>query len=337
MEKLLGKTPGQLLDIATKRNWPPYTAKQLAEWLYSHKVENVEAMTNIPLKIRREIQEDFIIGRSSPIKVEESTDGTKKYLFRTNGSGYIESAYIPEGQRHTICVSSQAGCRIGCSFCMTGKQGFHGHLDAADIINQVLSIEESGLITNIVYMGMGEPLDNLGPVLDSMDILTSESGMQMSPRRITLSTIGMLPAIEKFLDKSSCRLAVSLHSPFAEERAKIVPAERAHPVSRVIELLRGYKFERQRRVSFEYIVFGGVNHSTGHARAIAQLIKGLRCRINLIRFHPVPGVDLSPPREEDILEFRDRLEEQGVKTTIRRSRGMDIQAACGMLSTIGIK
>ncbi len=337
MEKLLGKTTEQLTELAAARKWPLYTGKQLAEWLYRHKVDNVAAMTNIPLKIRAEIEKEFTTGRSQPLSVMKSLDGTKKYLFRTDGSNYIESAYIPEGQRHTLCVSSQAGCRFGCSFCMTGKQGFHGQLDTADILNQVLSIEESSLITNIVYMGMGEPLDNLGPVLDSIKILTSDTGMQMSPRRITLSTIGLLPQIEEFLEKSSCRIAISLHSPFEDERAKIVPAERAHPTGRLIELLRNTSADRQRRVSFEYIVFKGVNHSKRHVKELVRLLKGIRCRINLIRFHPLPGIDLSPPTNEDILQFREDLEQNGINTTIRRSRGMDIEAACGMLSARQMK
>jgi 23S rRNA (adenine2503-C2)-methyltransferase len=262
-----------------------------------------------------------------------SIDGTKKYLFPTLHNKFIETAMIPDDERKTVCVSTQVGCKMGCLFCMTGKQGFQGQLTAGEIVNQIRSIEEYGEVSNIVYMGMGEPFDNLEAVLKSLDILTSDWGYAMSPRRITVSSIGIIPAMIRFLNESEAHLAISLHTPFDEERRKLMPVQIAYPIAEVINEIKGWDFGRQRRVSFEYILFKGLNDSAYHVRELVRLLSGIRCRINLIRFHPVPGTPLESPDEETINSFRDQLNAKDITTTIRASRGQDIYAACGLLST----
>lgn len=275
---------------------------------------------------------DFEIGYTEPIEANRSEDGTVKYLFAA-GENFIETVYIPDRERATLCVSSQVGCKMNCYFCMTGKQGFKKNLTATEIINQIVSIPEFEKLTNIVFMGMGEPLDNTDEVLKALDILTSENGFAWSPRRITLSTIGITPSLRRFLDESQCHLAISLHHPFAEGRQELMPIQKAFPISQTIELLRQYDFSHQRRLSFEYIVFEGINDTPAHINELAHLLHGLDCRINLIRFHTIPQVNLHSPSEEKMIAFRDALSRKGIICTIRASRGEDIKAACGMLST----
>ncbi len=330
---LLGLDLEELKTLVKAQGWPAYVARQLAEWLYQHHVRDMDEMTNISKKVRGILKKDYVIGHQEPAEVQTSKDGTRKYLFPVSQGGFVEAVYIPEGKRHTLCISTQTGCKMGCSFCMTARQGFQGQLTAGEILNQVRSIDERELITNIVYMGMGEPLDNLEAVMKSLHILSADYGYGMSHRRVTVSTIGMLPALKDLLEHSRCRLAISVHSPFPEEREKLVPLEKKHPIREVIRAIREHDLESQRRVSIEYIVFKDMNHSPAHAKALARLLKDLRCRINLIRFHPIPGSRLQPPDEAQMNRFKETLEENGVITTIRRSRGQDIHAACGMLST----
>ena len=246
---------------------------------------------------------------------------------------YVEAAYIPETERATLCLSTQVGCKMGCLFCMTGKQGFQGQLTAGEIVNQLASLPERESVTNIVYMGMGEPLDNVEAVLKSLEILTSDWGYGMSPRRITVSTIGVIPGMRAFLDNSNAHLAVSVHSPFDEERRQLMPVQHVYPLSEVLDLVRSYELSKSRRISFEYIVFGGLNHSQAHVKELSRLLHGIRARINLIHFHSIPDTPLKPASEEQMLDFQQRLQDKGIPTTIRRSRGQDVQAACGMLST----
>ena len=263
-------------------------------------------------------------------------DGTRKMLFRTHSGKFIETVTIPEDDRLTICVSSQVGCRMNCDFCMTGKQGFHDNLTAGEILNQVYSVPDSEEITNLVFMGMGEPLDNYKNVKKASDLLMAEYSLAWSPKRITLSTIGLTSNLKRFLEDSKCHLAVSLHNPIPEERLTIMPIEKSAPVTSVIELLRDYDWSHQRRLSFEYIMFDGVNDSLLYARELAKLLNGLDCRINLIRFHVIPMSKLRPSTNENMIKFRDTLTSKGFICTIRASRGEDIYAACGMLSTAKI-
>ena len=332
-EALFGKTLSQLEEIVRELGMPRFTASQIADWVYKKDISSIDEMSNISKAHRNLLSEKFDLGLSEPVKVQTSIDGTKKYLYRSLAGKFIEAAYIPERNRNTLCVSSQVGCKMGCLFCMTGKQGFQGQLSAGEIVNQIRSLPERNELTNIVYMGMGEPFDNLEGVMQSLEVLTAEWGFGMSPRRITVSTIGIIPAMKVFLEESKCHLAVSLHSPFEDERRKLMPIENVYSLPEVLNTIREFPLGKQRRISFEYIVFKGLNHSPRHVKEMARILNGIRCRINLLYFHPIPDTPLEAPDEEIIREFKNALESKGLTTTIRKSRGQDIYAACGMLST----
>ncbi len=329
---LAGKTLSELSAVAERYGMPRFAAAQMASWLYRRPVRRIADMTNLSKAARERLAADFEIGYADPVEANRSTDGTVKYLFAV-GRDFVESVYIPDGDRATLCVSSQVGCKMNCAFCMTGRQGFTRNLTAAEIINQVVSIPERDTLTNIVFMGMGEPLDNIDEVMKALEILTAEWGFAWSPRRITLSTVGLTDRLCRFLDESRCHLAVSLHNPFGEERAAMMPIQKALPIEKTVELLRRYDFSHQRRLSFEYIVFEGINDTPAHIDALGRLLKGLECRINLIRFHVIPQLDLHSPTVEKMEAFRDALSRKGLICTIRASRGEDVKAACGMLST----
>lgn len=333
LKPLFGLTLNQLRDLCAELELPRFAAGQIARWLYEKRVESVEAMTDLSIKNRAKLQEQFEVGRRAPEAVSTSKDGTKKYLFRTSQGAFIEAAYIPDGERATLCVSSQAGCRMGCRFCATGRQGLQHSLSTGEILNQILSLPEFEQLTNLVFMGMGEPLDNLDNVLNALEILTSEWGLGWSPTRITLSTAGVASALRRLLDESKVHLAVSLHNPFPEERVEIMPIEKAWSIREVAAILREYDFTHQRRVSFEYIVMSGLNDSPRHIKELCRLLDGIKCRINLIRFHKIPSSPYFSPDPEAMIRFRDTLTAKGIQTTIRASRGEDIQAACGLLST----
>jgi 23S rRNA (adenine2503-C2)-methyltransferase len=331
---LAGKTLDELKTIVSELGMPAFTAKQISEWLYKKRAFCIDEMTNISAKNRALLAEKYEIGRVLPAQVAESKDGTKKYLFQTESGHFIETVYIPDEDRATLCVSSQVGCKMDCKFCMTGKQGFTAQLTTTEILNQIMSVPEADKLTNLVFMGMGEPFDNTLPMLRALEILTSDYGYAWSPRRITVSTIGLIPGMKVFLEKSNCHLAISLHSPFSHERQQLMPIEKAYPIASVLDELRKHDFSKQRRVSFEYILFDGLNDSMRHAVELLKILKGIDCRVNLIRFHAIPGIDLKSSNPEKMIFFRDYLTNNGVTTTIRRSRGEDIFAACGMLSTL---
>lgn len=332
-EILYGKRPEELAAICEQLAMPRFAARQIARWLYVRHVEDPLRMTDLSAANRQRLAELCTPALTPPERVSVSSDGTKKYLFRTLRGHFIESAYIPDGQRATLCVSSQAGCRMGCRFCATGRQGLQQSLSAAEILNQIVSLPEREHLTNLVFMGMGEPLDNMDNVLRALEILTAPWGFAWSPTRITLSTAGVVPQLERFLEASNVHLAVSLHNPFPDERAEIMPVEKAWPIARVVEILRRHDFTHQRRVSFEYIVMSGMNDSPRHIRELTRLLNGIKCRINLIRFHRIPDSPYFSPDDQAMIRFRDALTARGIQTTIRASRGEDIQAACGLLST----
>lgn len=334
---LLGKTLEELQEVALAVGLKKFAGKQLANWLYVKRVTSFDEMTNISLSARELLKQSYSIGRHLPIAHVESKDGTKKYLFQV-GNQYVESVYIPDGNRATLCVSTQAGCKMGCKFCMTGTLGFQGHLSAADILNQIFYFDLAsdnqsidGALTNVVYMGEGEPMDNIDEVLRSLQVLTQEWGCAWSPKRITVSSVGYLPGLKRFLDESECHLAISLHNPFSVERQEVMPVEKRYSVTEVVNLLKQYDWAHQRRISFEYICWYNQNDTIRHAKELLRLLRGLNCRINLIRFHA--GVDQQfPASDERQMEWlRDYLTDGGITTTIRRSRGEDILAACGML------
>ncbi|MBR6212515.1 MAG: 23S rRNA (adenine(2503)-C(2))-methyltransferase RlmN [Bacteroidales bacterium] len=349
-KKLLGKTPEELKALAVAAGLPAYAGKQIAQWLYVKRVRTFDEMTNISKEGRARLAALYETGVSAPVGMALSSDGTKKYLFPVTcpkvpgldayeesrpdelETAAVEAVMIPDEDRRTLCVSSQSGCRMGCKFCMTGRQGFHGHLSAADILSQFIAVEESHDLTNAVFMGMGEPLDNYENVMRAIEVLTSDWGFAWSPKRITLSSIGVMPNLKRYLDGSRCHLAISLHDPFTEERARLMPVEKAWSIADVVALIRQYDFSGQRRVSFEYIMFSGLNDSKRHEDALIRMLRGLECRVNLIRFHKIPDFPYESSPAPVMEAFRDRLNAHGITCTIRASRGEDILAACGMLA-----
>lgn len=331
-EPLYGKTPDELSELCARLGLPRYAPRQIARWLYVRAVADPAAMTDLSRAAREALAAACDPGLAPPEREWLSADGTKKYLYRTRAGHYVESAFIPDGDRATLCVSSQAGCRMGCRFCMTGQGGWQGNLDTGAIINQILSIPESETLTNIVFMGMGEPTDNIESVLGAIDILTSPWGMAWSPRRITVSTIGKPEGVRILLDRTQVHLAISVHSPFALERERLMPVEKAFPMRDIMPMLRGHDFAHQRRLSIEYTMFAGINDDERHADALAREFKGTDARVNLIRFHRTPGFEGRPSERAVMERFRDLLNELGMLATIRASRGEDIDAACGMLA-----
>lgn len=325
---------------------PAFTARQIAQWIYEKHVSSIEEMTNISKQNRQRLAEAYTVGLMPPIDSQHSKDGTIKYLFpvcchdlATNGTEadevekFVETVFIPDHDRATLCVSCQVGCKMNCLFCQTGKQGWHGNLTVADILNQICALPEVSQLTNIVFMGQGEPMDNLDAVLGACNVLTADWGFAWSPKRITVSSVGVRGKLKRFLDESQCHVAISMHSPLHEQRLELMPAEKAMPLEETLALLREYDFTHQRRCSFEYICFGGLNDSPMYGREIVKLLEGLECRVNLIRFHEIPGVFLPSSDESRMEALRDYLTHHGITTTIRASRGQDIFAACGLLST----
>ncbi len=341
---LLGMTLSELKSVVKELGMPQFTASQIAQWLYQKGAGSIDEMTNISKANRQRLSERYQVGLMAPIDSQHSKDGTVKYLFPVgtvdcssaavyNNNRFVETVFIPEKDRATLCVSCQVGCRMNCLFCQTGKQGFEGNLTAGDILNQIYALPERERLTNIVFMGQGEPMDNLDAVLRATEILTADYGLAWSPKRITVSSVGVKNKLKRFLDESECHLAISMHSPIHEQRQRLMPAEHQMGIEETVGLLRQYDFTHQRRCSFEYICFAGLNDTTTHARQIVRLLEGLECRVNLIRFHEVPGVDLPGSDEKRMETLRDYLTAHGVFTTIRASRGQDILAACGLLST----
>ena len=322
----------QLQQVVAQLGMPRFTAKQLAEWIYVHRAKSFDEMNNISKANRARLQDAYSLGLKAPIKEQRSVDGTAKYLFGVGDGQAVESVYIPDDDRATLCISSQKGCRMNCHFCMTGKQGYHGNLTANQIINQVLSVPESESLTNVVFMGRGEPMDNLQEVMQAIEVMTAPWGLAWSPKRITVSSIGKIRELTQLVEQTNVHIAISVHSPYHAERASLMPVENAYPINKVMRMLSNYDFAHQRRLSLEYIMFNGLNDDMEHAQALEQLIDRQPIRVNLIRFHAIPGVNLKTSDEERMVRFRDYLNSRGIICTIRRSRGEDIFAACGMLA-----
>ena len=333
-KRLLGMTLNELKSVAEELGLPLYAARQMADWLYKKRVTSIAAMTNVAASKRNLLDERYDLGAMPPVDSRQSMDGTVKYLFPAGENHFVESVYIPtDDDRNTLCVSSQVGCKMNCLFCMTGKMGFIQNLTANEILNQIQSLPEFNSLSNVVFMGMGEPLDNVDELFKILDILTSSYGYAWSPKRITVSTMGPTKGLQRFLDESQCNLAISLHSPFGDERLSLMPVEKVFPINEIVEKVKQYDFAHQRRISFEYIVFKDMNDDIRHARGLIKLLKGFPCRVNLIRFHAIPNVPLQSSDIHKMEVFRDALNAAGIICTIRASRGEDIFAACGMLST----
>ncbi len=331
MTSLYGLTPKQLSEVAESLGWPRFTGTQLTQWLYQPPFAEIQDMSNISKARRELLLSMFTLGRLSPKDSRVSRDGTRKYLFESpEDSAVFESVSIPDQQRHTLCLSSQSGCKRGCTFCMTARLGAGRNLSVGEILSQYQSIPEHAQISNIVFMGMGEPLDNLDNTVAALEILTKVCGL--STRRITVSTIGILPKLEQFLDATTVRLALSLHSPFPRERETFLPTEKLHPARDILALLRDRREDKRRRITIEYIPFAGLNDSPKHAHELVKILKGLMVRVNLIPWNAIPGTTLQSSDPRRVEAFRAELERGGVPATIRVSRGPDIEAACGMLA-----
>lgn len=348
---LFGQTLTQLQALCQAEGLPRYAARQLCDWMYAKRVEDFDAMTNLSLSTRALLKQRYgTVGRRQPVLVQTATDGTRKYLFAVADTpaaehpvaapamptadthNHVEAVFIPAQERATLCVSCQRGCKMGCRFCVTGQQGFHGNLSAADILNQIYSIAESQQLTNVVFMGMGEPLDNYDAIRQTLEIITAPWGLAWSPHRLTVSTVGITPMLRRLLDECQCHVAVSLHNPIGDERAQIMPMQRAYPIEQTISLLKQYDWSGQRRISFEYTMMQGINDDRRHAQALVRLLRGLHCRVNLIRFHTSEGMPYRSSDEATMNRFRDQLNAAGLTCTIRASRGEDIMAACGLLA-----
>lgn len=333
MPSLSGLSLADLQALVEEGGWPRFTARQVMSWLYQKQIFSIQEMTNLSQKVRQELERRYTLGRTSPSHVVTSKDGTEKYLFPTDDGYHVETVYIPTADRATLCVSSQVGCKMGCRFCMTGRQGFSRHLTVAEILNQIYSSPHFPELTNIVFMGQGEPFDNTDNLLQAIHILTQPEGLAWSPRRITVSTVGLVKGMHRFLEESDCHLALSLHFPTPSLRREWMPVEKAYPVVETIRQLRRYDFSHQRRLSFEYILFRGVNDGIAHADSLLALLKGLSCRVNLIPFHAIPDSPLQGCTDRQMMQFRDYLTRHGLMTTLRASRGQDIEAACGLLAS----
>ena len=333
-QPLLGMTLGEMKEAVKQAGMPAFTAKQIADWIYKKRVRSIDEMTNISVKNREKLAELFCTGYSAPADAARSCDGTIKYLYAVDNNHYVEAVYIPDGERATLCVSCQVGCKMNCLFCMTGKQKYTAGLTTNEILNQIFALPEHDKLTNIVFMGMGEPCDNLDNILKTIEVLTADYALGWSPHRITVSSVGVRKGLKRLLDSGDYHIAISLHHPIPEKRSEIMPAERGYSITEIVDLLKEYDFSHQRRLTFEYIVFKNVNETLFYARKLLQWLSGLDCRINLIRYHAIPGVPLEGVDEEGMIQLRDYLTKNGLFTTIRASRGEDIFAACGMLSTL---
>jgi 23S rRNA (adenine2503-C2)-methyltransferase len=334
---LFGKNLSEITEIVSANGLPVFAAKQITDWLYKKEISDIEEMSNISAANRKKLADNYCVGIEKPVQVSVSTDGTKKYVFQVGNKHFIESVFIPEKERNTLCISSQIGCKMNCLFCATGKQGFSGNLTANQILNQMRSIDELRSLTNIVFMGMGEPLDNITEVLKAIEIITASYGYGWSPKRITVSTVGVLAPLKQFLEKSQCNLAISVHAGNSFVRKELVPLEKTQPIQEILALVKNYDFTHQRRLSIEYILFDQLNDTEEQALLLASMLKQIPCRINLIPYHRIPQVGLMPSSREKIENFQKILMKKGITTTIRRSRGQDIEAACGMLSTKIVK
>lgn len=329
---------------------PSFRAKQIYQWLYQKYINSFDEMKNLPKELKSQLEERYYLDPLVIAKVEESRDGSKKYLFALKDGNTVESVLLPmkqeqndeEGKlihhtRYTICISSQVGCKIGCAFCLTGKSGFKRNLTAGEITSQILMIKRDNAIAenrrvNIVYMGMGEPLDNLANVSKAVRIFTDIDGLSISPRRQTISTSGLSVQIEKLgLMELGVLLAISLHAVDDELRQTLMPINKAYNIESIINAVKAFPIDARKRVMFEYLVMKGVNDDQKSARKLVKLLHGIKSKVNLIYFNPHPGSEFARPLEKDMIAFQQYLVDHGVLCTIRQSKGLDISAACGQL------
>ena len=325
-------------DFVQNLGLEKYRARQIAQWLYKKRIRSFDEMTNISKSVRKLLSGNAEIDVLKPVKVEESADGTRKYLFELEDGNRIESVFIPEKDWNTLCVSTQVGCPAQCKFCLTAKDGFTRNLTAAEIVDQYIHVQrdvgEDRRISNVVFMGMGEPLLNFDNVKKAVEIMTDRNMLDLSTRKITISTVGIVPGIDRMAkEMNKVKLAVSLHATTDETREKIVPLNRRYPISEIMAALKRYPADNIRRIMIEYVMLKGVNDSIEDAKRLVKLIKGIPVKVNLIPFNPYPGALFEPSPREQIEKFQKVLWDYNIAAFIRDSRGQDISAACGMLRT----
>ncbi|HLN20065.1 MAG TPA: 23S rRNA (adenine(2503)-C(2))-methyltransferase RlmN [Bacteroidales bacterium] len=330
---ICGLTPEEIITTADIENLTVSQVLRIVNNIYKKGVKETDQIPGIPAVLKNKLKEKFYITNIPPIKTERSSDGSVKYLFQTGDGRKFEAVYLPDKKRHTLCISSQSGCRMACPFCATGKYGFHGDLSASEILNQVISIPESGIITHIVFMGMGEPMDNLDNVLKACKILTAEWGCAIGQKNITVSTVGITTGISRFLEASGCNLTLSLFSPFFDERKKIIPVERKFPAGNIIDLLKTYPSGKKRRFTLSYVMIDGLNDTDAHLEKLKNLLSGSNLRVNLLPYHSSGDDSYVSSSAERMMTFKHNLIISGISASIRKSRGADISAACGLLAS----
>jgi 23S rRNA (adenine2503-C2)-methyltransferase len=333
VRKLCGTTLDELQRYLVQEGHNIEHASRILISLYRKQIGNTGDIPNVPAALKKSLSEDFVTGIYQPVKVENSIDGTRKFLFRNEEGLEFETVYLPEQKRTTVCISTQAGCRMGCPFCVTGNYGFNGNLSAADMINQVISLPDAEKINHVVFMGMGEPMDNIDEVLQACKILTSDWGLAMGSGNITVSTVGLIPGIVKYMAETDCNLTISLHSPFTEERKMMIPAENRYPFREILQILRSYPVKKKRRLSVAYIMIKDMNDTDAHIHEIINLLKGTSIRVNLLPFHTRNDEGASSSSALRMQYFKHNLITSGISASVRRSRGEDISAACGLLAS----
>jgi 23S rRNA (adenine2503-C2)-methyltransferase len=331
--------PGALRTWLAERGYPPYRATQILSWVYRHRVTGFAAMSNLPPTLRDELAANFALPLLTPAVVAHSNDGTRKLLFTLDEHAAIESVLIPDPPRLTLCISSQAGCGMACAFCATARLGLLRNLSATEIVGQVLAaqaqLRTDERITNVVFMGMGEPLANYDALVQAIEILSADWGVGLSTRRITVSTVGLVPAMQRLIGDTGVNLAVSLSGTTDEQRARLMPINDRYPLATLMAMCRSLPIPQRRRITFEYVMLAGINDSIEDATRLARLLHGIRSKVNLIPFNPFPESGFAGSPEPVMLRFQERLLASGLNTSIRRSRGRDIQAACGQLALKG--
>lgn len=327
---------GELGEWLSRQRETPYRADQIRRWIFQKGVTSFPEMTNLSAKLRSSLKDEFSINRLRTLWKRSSVDGTVKFLFGLSDSLSIESVLIPEIKRLTLCLSTQVGCGLGCTFCATAQMGLKRNLKASEILDQILearrSLPADKRITHVVLMGMGEPLANYSETLKALRIISDTNwGIGISPRRITLSTVGLVPQIKKFMEETRVNLAISLHATTDDLRSQLMPINRKYPLAELIQCCRSIPIPKRKRITFEYILLGGTNDSLEDARRLSNLLNGIRCKINIIPFNPYPGSPYRRPTQEEVRQFQNALRNRSYQVNIRETRGADIQAACGQL------
>jgi 23S rRNA (adenine2503-C2)-methyltransferase len=333
---ICGMTPDDMAVFFAGNGIESNYAEVITNNFYRRGIRDFKKMDNVPLSVRHRLSSLLTNGLFDPADHYNSSDGTVKYLFRSYDGKEFEAVLIPDGKRMTVCVSTQAGCRMGCPFCLTGSSGFRGNLSSGEILNQVLSLPIEAPVSHIVFMGMGEPLDNIDEVLKACNILTSQWGLAISPRNITVSTVGLAEGVKRFLNESDCNLTLSLFSPFPDERASVVPAEKLNPAGNIIGLMRAYRLRKKRRFTVAYVMISGLNDTDRHLHELSALLKGTSIRVNLLPYHQTGLEKYCSSDISKMNHFRQGLFLSGIYASVRRSRGADISAACGLLAS-GLK